>query len=295
MNKIIVFCFVLLSSACLRLDDFLYNNEQLQSYQLDGYTGTKEIPELPASFAIADSLVSIFSLTSKSSDGLAKIYALYIGNPLHISKDTIILYCHGNAGHMDWYWNRAKLLANTGGKNRYGVLMMDYRGYGMSEGKPTEEGLSADVDACMVWLKGRGLTDDRLIIYGYSLGSAPATDIAANDFVLKPTKLILEAPFASTAVMVQDGSKLSLPSSYFTNAKIDNAEEIKKVKQPFLWMHGTKDDFLSIETHGEVVFKNYKGTKKYAVRVNGAVHNNLPAVIGFSDYLQDVLTFITSN
>ena len=77
------------------------------------------------------------------------------------------MYCHGNKWHMDFYWQRAKLLAHTNGKNKYGVLMMDYRGFGMSEGDPTENGMYADVNACMKWLKDKGLTNSRLIIYGF--------------------------------------------------------------------------------------------------------------------------------
>ena len=70
-----------------------------------------------------------------------KIHAVYLGNIADIATDTIILYCHGNRDHLDFYWPRIKLLANVGGKNRYGVLAMDYRGFGLSEGPATEEGM----------------------------------------------------------------------------------------------------------------------------------------------------------
>jgi pimeloyl-ACP methyl ester carboxylesterase len=281
-----------LFSSCLRLDDQLFNEEALTEYKFDNYTGTKELPDLPAIYNIADSMKQLFTLTSSSSEGTAKIYAVYIGNQATINMDTVILYCHGTADHMDNYWNRAKLLANIGYKHRFGVLMMDYRGYGMSEGKPTEENMYADVDATLKWLQSKGVTNNKLVIYGYSLGSAPSCKISANNYSMKPSKLILEAPFASAAVMVNDASKLALPSSYFTNLKIANAEEIKKVTQPFLWMHGIDDDFLSIKTHGEVVYKNYHGTYGEPHRIPNAIHTNVPSIWGYTNYLNTLSAFI---
>lgn len=287
----ILFSCVLFSS-CLRLDSQLFEGEKLTEYQFDAYTGKKELPDLPAMYNVDDNKKQLITFTSSSDEGTAKIYAVYIGDMATINTDTVILYCHGTADHMDNYWNRAKLLANIGGKYRYGVLMLDYRGYGMSEGEPTEENMYADVDAALKWLQSNGVTNNRLIIYGYSLGTAPSCQIAANNYTMKPSKLILEAPFASAAVMVQDGSKLALPSSYVTNLKIDNAEEIKNITQPFCWLHGVDDDFLSITTHGEIVYKNYKGTYSEAHRIPAAVHTNVPSVWGYANYLNTLATFI---
>jgi pimeloyl-ACP methyl ester carboxylesterase len=293
MNVIYSLLFLcLVFSSCLRLDSELFNEEKLTEYRFDQYTGSTELPDLPADYAIADSKKQLFTLTSTSNSGSAKIYSVYIGDQSTLSSDTVLLYCHGTGKHMDNYWNRAKLLANIGGKYHYGVLMIDYRGYGMSEGTPTEENIYADVDAAMKWLQSKGVTNNRLIIYGYSLGSAPSCEMAANNYSMKPSKLILEAPFASAAVMVNDGSKLALPSSYITNLKIDNAEEIKKINQPFLWMHGIDDDFLSIKTHGEIVFKNYHGSYGEAHRIPAAVHTNVPSTWGYSNYLEALATFI---
>lgn len=283
----------MLLSGCLRLDSQLFSNTQLTEYKFDRFDGKRELPEINSLYTVADNMINLFALTSNSKSGSAKIYAVYIGDISRIATDTVIVYCHGNSDHMDRYWNRAKLLANTGYLHRFGVLMFDYRGYGMSEGKPDEESLYADTDAALAWLKQKGLTDGRLVIYGYSLGTSAATEITANSFTLKPAKLILEAPFASSAMMIQDASKLALPSSYFTNNKIDNAEEIKKVTVPFMWIHGINDDFLRIETHGEVVYKNYRGKYKEAHRIAGGLHSNTPSIWGIGNYSNAVLNFIT--
>ena len=173
--------------------------------------------------------------------------------------------------------------------------MLDYRGFGMSEGKPTEKGLYADVDAGLKWLKNYGLTDDRLVIYGFSMGSAPATKLSAEPRSMKPCKLMLESPFASAEVMVQDGSGLALPGTFVTDLKIDNAEEIKSVQQPFFWIHGVEDDFLKITTHGEVVYANYMGPYKEAHRIPNAGHSTIPTTMGFQLYSNAVGDFITQH
>lgn len=293
MKQLLFIAVTLFLSACLKLDNNLYNKAKLSDYQLDNYTGEQDFL-LDASYSIDANLINVFSLSSQAGGEkkATTIKALYIGNQAKINTDTVILYCHGNKWHMDFYWQRAKLLAHVNGKNRYGVLMMDYRGYGASDGSPTEEGMFADVDACMTWLKDRGLNSERLIIYGFSLGSAPATRLSSETRSLRPSKLILEAPFASSEVMVQDASRLNMPADYFTDLKIDNAEKIKQVNQAFLWLHGTNDNFLNYKTHGEVVYKNYRGTYQENYLIQNADHSEVPAKMGFEKYLAVIGNFI---
>ncbi len=290
---IFIIALVLLSS-CLRLDDNLYNvTDKIKEYKLDNYTGENDFV-LDNSYFIHDSLIHLFDLSSRtpSESSSTTIKAIYIGSLSKIKTDTVIMYCHGNKWHMDFYWQRAKLLAHTAGKNHYGVLMIDYRGYGLSDGKATEEGLYADVDAALQWLKLNGLSDQRLVMYGFSMGTAPVCELTNKPISMTPAKFILEAPFASADVMANDGSGLNMPGSFFTNLKIDNAEEVKTISQPFCWIHGTNDNFLNIKTHGEVVYKNYNGSYKEAHRVDGADHGEIPLKMGFDNYLNTLSTFI---
>ena len=198
---------------------------------------------------------------------------------------------------MDHYWQRAKLLANCGGKERYGVLMFDYRGYGKSEGTPTEQGMYEDVRAAYQWLLNEGASSQRIIIYGFSLGSAPATDLAAygmsNEF---PIKLILESPFASTDFIAQESTLIEVSASYITDLEFDNAEKIKLVDQPLMWMHGIEDDYVAI-TNGEAIISNYSGVDSTYVRVEGANHgqDGVPQTMGYQNYLNAVQEFIESN
>ncbi|MBT8326300.1 MAG: alpha/beta hydrolase [Bacteroidia bacterium] len=279
-------------SSCLDLDENLFNPDtSISEYQFDDFEGIQEIDV--SEYTIPQDSITLFTLEVGTNG--EKIYATYVGDISRIGLDTVILYCHGNAGHMDFYWPRTKLLANVGGLCNYGVLTFDYRGYGLSEGKPSEDNMYEDSDAAIQWLKDQGLNDDRFMMYGFSLGAAAVCELTANPRTIAPSKIMLESPFASADVMVQDGSGLSLPKSFFVNLEIDNAEEIKKISQPFYWIHGTIDDFLDINTHGEVVYKNYQGTYSEAHRIVGANHADVPLVMGFEAYIESLKNFITLN
>lgn len=285
---------LLLFTGCLRLDDNLYNQQKLNEYLLDDYSGHVDFT-LDSTFQLADSLIYHFTLQSKAygEANASTIHAVYIGAISEIATDTVILYCHGNRDHMDFYWPRAKLLAHAGHKNRFGVLLFDYRGFGMSEGKPTEDGLYADAAAALNWLKEKGLNGNRLVMYGFSMGTAPATKLTAEPGVLRPCKLLLEAPFANAETMVQDASGLALPGSFVTGLQINNGEVIKLVQQPFLWIHGEEDDFLNINTHGQVVYQNYNGAYREAHRIPVAGHSTIQTTMGFQAYLKTITDFIT--
>ncbi|MFN5147850.1 MAG: alpha/beta hydrolase [Flavobacteriia bacterium] len=298
MKKIITLSVIalLITSACKkRLDDFLFNNDNtINEYLLDDYTGRTTL-DVGNEYQIADSMIHIIEFPITSEGENLTISAIYVGDIEEIATDTVLLYCHGTADHNDFYWPRQKLYANLGTKHRFGVLMVDYPGYGLSDGNPTEQNMYDAVNGGLSWLKSNGLTNDRLVMFGFSLGSAAVCEVAGNPvkFTMQPFKIILEAPFASAEKMIQDASILAFPGSYFVNVKIDNAEEIKKVDVPMLWIHGKADAFLAIEKHGEIVYSNYVGPSKTAIRVPGGDHEDTPFIMGFTSYLSALLNFIT--
>jgi pimeloyl-ACP methyl ester carboxylesterase len=116
--------------------------------------------------------------------------------------------------------------------------------------------------------------------------------LTANPRSLKPSRLLLEAPFAGAEAIVQDAAGLALKSAYFTDLEVNNAEEIKKVSQPFCWIHGEKDDFLSVNTQGQAVYDHHQGRYKEAHRIPGANHSDVPNTMGFDKYLKTVGDFI---
>jgi alpha/beta superfamily hydrolase len=290
MRYIVFLIIVFGLTACIKLNDIAFYNETITDYLLDDYNTDLDF-KLDSTYNVQN--IHEFSVNSNGLD----IAAIYIGELSDIDTDTIILYCHGQTRHMDHYWQRAKLLANCGGKERYGVLMFDYRGYGKSEGTPTEQGMYEDVRAAYQWLLNEGASSQRIIIYGFSLGSAPATDLAAygmsNEF---PIKLILESPFASTDFIAQESTLIEVSASYITDLEFDNAEKIKLVDKPLMWMHGIEDDYVAI-TNGEAIISNYSGVDSTYIRVEGANHgqDGIPQTMGYQNYLNAVQEFIESN
>ncbi|MFT4696333.1 MAG: pimeloyl-ACP methyl ester carboxylesterase [Urechidicola sp.] len=293
MKNLLYIILILSVFGCLKMDDLPFLGEKLTEYKFEDYKGDSELV-LPESYRIADSNIHLFSLNSKlpnESTG-ETIYAVYVGNINTIATDSLIVYCHGQSKHMDVYWQRAKLLANIGGKNRYGVLMMDYRGFGLSTGKSTEASMYQDVRTCMDWVSSKRVPNNNVIMYGYSLGTIPAIDISAFYTATLPTKLILESPLASAENLTEEALFIDVSPSFFTSLVFDNVEKIKSVSQPLIWIHGVNDDYLSI-TNGEAIYERHGGTYKEAHRISGANHSDVPTIMGYQDYSEKVLRFIT--
>jgi pimeloyl-ACP methyl ester carboxylesterase len=139
MKNIVLILFVGLAalSCRKRLDGFLFNPSQIESYQLDAYQGELSL-DLAGEFGVPNSMIHHLEWNVELEEGSAKMSAIYVGDLASISTDTVILYCHGNKDHMDFYWPRQKLYAHAGGLGRYGVLMFDYPSFGLSEGKSSE-------------------------------------------------------------------------------------------------------------------------------------------------------------
>ena len=295
MKNIVIILFIALTAlACRkRLDGFLFNPSQIESYQLDAYQGELTL-DLAGEFGVPDSMIHHLEWNVELEEGSAKMSAIYVGDLASIATDTVILYCHGNKDHMDFYWPRQKLYAHAGGLGRYGVLMFDYPSFGLSEGKASEANMYRTTARAIEWLQAQGLQNERFVIFGFSLGSAAACEVAAHpaEYALSPSKLILEAPFASAEVMIQDAGLLSMPGSFLVDLLIDNATEIKKINIPLLWIHGEDDSFLSVKSHGQPVYDNKTNGYKEAFLVPGGEHETTPFVAGYQNYIDRISTFI---
>ncbi len=290
MNKSIILILCIFSlSSCLDLSANLFNPRQVDEYLYDDFETDLKIS---SEFDILPGEINEFSVTS-TYDGLEEtIFAAYIGDLSTIAEDTVILYCHGNALHMDIYHERVKMLYNVNGKSRYGILNYDYRGFGKSTGVTTVESLKADTEAVIQWLMEQGVQEDRFFIYGFSLGSIPAIHACHTNQGMIPQKLFLEAPIGSIDAMAEDGSGLSLPGSFFAEADVDNIEDIKLVNQDFYYIHGIADDFLALETHGRPMYNNYQGNFIQGVEVEGGNHGDTPFILGAAEYIKTIEDFI---
>ena len=203
------------------------------------------------------------------------ITALYLQN--RSAKFTLLL-SHGNAEDLgndrDWH----EELRTAG----FSVFAYDYEGYGTSEGKPSETHAYQDEMAAYSYLvKTLKTPPDRIIAFGKSVGTGPATYIAAKEPV---AGLILQSPFTSTFRVMTHFA--ILPFDKFPNYKI-----IRNVRCPVLIIHGTVDTVIPF-WHGEELYEFANEPKGY-LWVEGANHNDLEAVAG-DRYIKALQTFATS-
>lgn len=293
MKKIlIIISLALVAFSCkkVRLDGLGFPAVELDSYEYENY----EDPELTVPDSMLQGLTYIeIELESYSSETeeTYNIYGVYLGDTATIDQDTVIYFCHGQSRHNDFYFSRAALWAHLNGKHHYGVFMIDYRGYGKSEGKSSEKGLSEDADAGIDWLITQGAQQERTFFYGYSLGAIPLIERTAYRQDFKPAKLICEAPLASVKNLTQNSTLLNTDEDFVTDLEFNNAETIKEVQVPFFWLHGTADDYIDI-SNGELIYANYQGPYKQSLRVEDGRHADIPEVYGYEAYLQEIKSFI---
>lgn len=281
-----------LMTSCFDLSGLLYNPSQLEEYKYDNFDPENN---LPSDYDVLSGEINEFTVESDFDGDMATIYGSYIGDLSTIAEDTVVLYCHGNAAHMDLYFQRTKMIYHANGKSNYGVLAFDYRGFGRSEGTTVEKSIIADTKAMINWLKDQGVSGDRLIVYGFSLGSIAAVSSCVNDLGLRPSKLMLEAPIGSIDAMAQDGSGLSIQGSLFASLETNHIEDIKQIEQPFYWLHGETDDFLAMLTHGFPIFENHNGEFKAFELVPEGNHGDTPFILGVDEYIASISAFIRQS
>ncbi len=290
---IIISSLILVLTSCKKIvvDDLAFPSEKLDSYEFQNYEHS-EIT-LPNEFQFTTIQQHLISLTSvdEITGEEYEIYGLYMGDTSTIDTDTIIYYGHGQSLHMDNYWTRAALLANLGGQYNYGVFMIDYRGYGMSEGKSSEHGLIEDINSGLDWLISKGASQNRTFYYGYSLGAIPLIDRTAFRSDFQPQKLIIESPLASVENLTHSSTLINVNPDFVTTLNFDNAENMKSVDVPLMWLHGIEDSYIQI-SNGELIYDNHNGIYKEAHRIETAEHSNIPTIMGESIYLETVLKFI---
>lgn len=156
-----------------------------------------------------------------------------------------IVYYHGNASHLG---NRAGILGALANKG-FGVLALSYRGYGKSQGKPSETGLYNDARAAVKFLTDKErLPLSRIMLYGESLGSGVAVHIATEFHV---GGLMLQAPYKSVAGRAAE-IYFFIPVNLLIKDRFDSIHKIARVKAPLLIFHGDLDDTIPV-THGKAI------------------------------------------
>jgi alpha-beta hydrolase superfamily lysophospholipase len=150
----------------------------------------------------------------------------------------LIFYLHGNSGTLETWGNIAPNYTNLG----YDIFILDYRGFGKSEGKiNSEEQVYNDISAAYKHLLTK-YKESKIIITGYSIGTGPATYLASNN---KPKALILQAPYYNFLEL--SSSKVPFFPDFLKKFKFETNVFITKIKAPIYIFHGKEDRLIGYE------------------------------------------------
>ena len=189
-----------------------------------------------------------------------------------------LLFFHGNAGAVSHRAHRFVAYTAQG----FGVFVLGYPGYGGSDGSPSEKSFVAAAEAAYAFLREQGVAADDIVIYGESIGSGAAVQLAAN---VDAGALVLEAPMAS-AVDVASRHYPFLSVSLLLRDSYMSVERVASIDMPLLIIHGTEDRIIPIAS-GELLFEAAVEPKQFTP-IRGAGHNDLqlhPVVDIVRDFL----------
>lgn len=254
LKSISIFLIIIIASTLI-----LYlNQRRLMYYPI-------KQPVNPQGFAAADA--RIVKLTTKDNVKLTAWYFAAANN------NATIVFFHGNAGHLGYRMGTVNALRKHG----FGVFLLSYRGYGDSEGAPSEQGLYADGRAAMDWLIKQGVTPGCSVLFGESLGTGVATKMATE---YKVAAVVLQSPYTSMDNLGKVHYPALLLKPWDKYASIDR---IDKINAPLYIYHGMQDRIVPIE-QGEQLYRKAKQPKQMFIIKNRG-HNDLVSY--------DVITQIT--
>jgi hypothetical protein len=183
----------------------------------------------------------------------AKISAWYV--PASGKGSGTIIFCHGNAGNIGHRLDKIAIFHGLG----VGTLIFDYRGYGQSSGRPSEEGTYLDAEAAYDWLvKQKDILPGEIVAYGESLGGAVAAHLAARR---QCGGLVLEGAFTSAADV--GGRFLPfLPVRWIVGKKYDMASALAAARCPVLVIHTREDEIVPFDL-GQRLFRQANEPKRF--------------------------------
>ena len=207
------------------------------------------------------------------------IHGWYVPHP---APRATVLFLHGNAGNISHWLDTLRFLHDLG----LAALIIDYRGYGNSEGRPTEEGTYLDADAAWTYLtETRGVQAGEIIVMGRSLGAAIAISLAEQN---SPGLLVVESAFTSIADLAEKLYPI-LPVRWIIRIHYPSIDRISNVRCPVLIVHSPEDEIIPFE-FGEALFDRARPPKQF-LRIRGD-HNDGFMLSGDS-YRQGLDEFIT--
>ncbi|EGC34458.1 hypothetical protein DICPUDRAFT_94792 [Dictyostelium purpureum] len=240
----------------------------------------------PQSYFDPDKFEEIYLTTS---DGI-KVQTWFFRQENSKNVPTL-LFCHSNAGNLSHRLDNIKNLFDNVNIN---VFILSYRGYGFSEGTPSEPGLKKDIDACMEYLLSDPLIDpNQIICFGRSLGGAVAIDTAKrypNDI----KALILENTFTSVPDMVDEVLPMLKLFKPFCRNRWESNNAIKDVRCDILFL-SAKNDELVPSKHMTSLAENAKHSKKKIIVFEDGAHMTLMFQKNYYKFIKEFLDSVFIN
>jgi hypothetical protein len=202
---------------------------------------------------------------------------------VHTPGEMVLLWFHGNAGNVTDRYDMIRALMRIPIR----VLIVDYRGYGKSEGRPTEGGLYQDARAAWGYLTSeRHIPPDRIVLLGKSLGGAVAIDLATQ---VNPAGLIVQSSFTSVLEMAR--TLIPFLPGFLLRTKMDSINKIPRVTCPKLFIHSPADEIVPYRL-GRRLLAAAADPKQFH-EVPGAPHNET-YIAGGDGYIDALRSFIHS-
>ncbi len=241
----------------------------------------------------SDSLELNFQRIELNTEDGLKLIGWIVPSANDSSSGPWLLFCHGNASDISYpdYILRYKIFNKIG----INVLAIDYRGFGESGGKPSEEGLYNDALTAYNYLnKTIKISPERIIIYGHSLGAAVAIDLATK---VQAGAIVAKAAFKSVPDMGQQLYPF-LPMNLLVKNKFMSIDKVSSIAYPKLFIHSIEDEIISIND-GKALFEKAIQPKSF-LQIKGN-HDSAPIlseetfIKGLSDFLSGTTATINKN
>ncbi len=217
-----------------------------------------------------------------TEDGV-RLHGWYAGG-VASDLDITLLWYHGNAGNITHRLENMRDLLNLG----VNVFIIDYRGYGRSDGAPDEEGIYKDGIAAYDYLiDEKEHTKDNIVLFGRSLGAAVAVEVATQRDV---RGMILESAFTDAKAMAKIIMPF-LPVGAVISSKFDSIGNIQNINVPVLFTHGDRDTIVPIDL-GKKLFEAANEPKEFYT-IRGADHNDT-YIVGGEEYYNKIKQFLES-
>ena len=201
---------------------------------------------------------------------------------------TTVLFFHGNAGNISHRFDTFRILGQMG----LNVFMIDYRGYGKSQGKPTEQGVYEDARTAWNWLiEEKGLAAGQIVIHGRSLGGVVAAHLAGELGVAtgtRPRALVLESTFTDAVGMARKRFPF-YPRPWLVRVKLEAGRFVQQARCPILVIHSPTDEIVSYQL-GRDLYDRAPQPKQFleiaGSHNTGFIESQVAYIRGIKDFLE---------